>query len=146
MNKLLRDGLDDFGGGDNPTPIKKDKRNNTVNVLYPYRTKGNTWVYDDLDIPVVGEAFVMGSSELIDMLVGKEANSFTMYISAKPLPSPFIAIDNIDESMDEELVGIKGWYQERETGHKHWLCSQVSQYFIDPYPKTIFVKIDNIKS
>jgi hypothetical protein len=119
-----------------------DKTKNQINVIYPYRTKGGTWVYDDPDVPVFAEAFVMGSSELIDMLVGKECNNFVAFISSKPLPEPTVILDNIDTEETQALsAGLLGWYQMRGTDHKNWLCGHVKDYFPD-YPKQIYVKIE----
>ena len=121
--------------------MKKDKSKNQVNVIHPYRTKYGTWVYDDPDVPVSAEAFVMGSSELIDKVVGTDCNSFTAYISAQPLPNPTVILDNIDDQMEGDL---QGWYEWRGNGHRNWLCGHVTDYFVG-YPKTIYVSIANQK-
>jgi len=120
----------------------KDKSKNLVNVIYPYRTQGNTWVYDDTDVPVYGEAFVMGSSELIDILVGEDCDNFTAYISAEPLPNPTVILDNIDEKMESNAddFNMQGWYQMRGTNHKNWFCNHIMDYF-NVLPKTIYVVI-----
>lgn len=115
----------------------KDKTKNQVNVIHPYRTKFGTWVYDDEDIPVYAEAFVMGSSELIDIVVGKDCNNFTAYISEKPLPNPTCILDNIDEEVND---GMQGWYKMRGTDHVNWFCSHLNDY-VSPYAPTIYVSI-----
>ena len=122
---------------------KRHKNTKRVNVISPYRAKGGYWAYDDEF--VFGEPFVMGSSELIDMFIGKDTNEFTAYISQYPLPrgnSEYISLilDNIDELMEEEYSGIQGWYQLRNSDHKNWLCGHLLDWFIG-YPKTIFVNI-----
>lgn len=116
----------------------KDKTKNAVNVIYPYRTDGGTWVYDDPDVPVYAEAFVMGSSELIDMVVGTDCNKFTAYISKDPLPNHTVILDNIDEEKND---GFEGWYRMRGTTHENWLCEHLNDYFSPKYPKTIYVTI-----
>ncbi len=120
-----------------------DKTKNQINVIYPYRTQGGTWVYDDPDIPVYAEAFVMGSSELIDMLVGEDCNKFIAYISSSPLPKSTVILDNIDDKVENDMgdISIEGWYQMRGTQHKNWLCNHLNDYFYPPYPKTIYVSI-----
>lgn len=123
--------------------IKKDKSKNLVNVLYPYRTKGGTWVYDDEDVPVIGEAFVCGSSELIDMLVGKDCNAFIAYVSASPLPNSVVHLTNVDEEENEGVKKkdwMKGWYEMEGTGHRNWFCGHLLDYF-DGYPSDIYVSI-----
>lgn len=133
MNKFQRDTM-----ASEPA-AKIDKTQNSINILHPYRTQYRTWVYDDPDVPVYGEAFVMGSSEVIDILVGQECNSFKMLISCKPIPKHTAKIIRIKEQ--EEIDGIKGWYQLEGTSMKHWLCGQVLAYFPD-YPEEIYIKIE----
>jgi len=111
-----------------------DKTKNSINTLHPYRLANDLWVYDDEDLGVYSEAFVMGSSEVINHLVGMECDKFTMFISAQPIPE-----------YDAHLVKIKGdgsegWYQLQGTGMEHWLCGQVLAYFPD-YPSDIYVKL-----
>ncbi|WP_207496947.1 DUF6717 family protein [Aridibaculum aurantiacum] len=122
--------------------MKKDKTKNQVNVIHPYRTSHGTWVYDDPDVPVYAEAFVMGSSELIDMVVGKEVNHFTAYISEQPLPNASVILDNVDEQVGD---GIKGWYEWRGKGHRNWFCGHLTDYFTG-YPKTIYISIANTRA
>lgn len=121
----------------------KSKNNNLINVIYPYRTEQGHWAYDDEF--VTGEPFVMGSSEMIDFLVGADCDKFQAIISAKPLPISDknvinIMLDNIDEFMENEMSMIQGWYQLRGTDIEHWLCGHLLDWFVD-YPKTIFVNI-----
>ena len=94
-------------------------------------------MYDDLDVPVVAEAFVAGSSELIDLLVGPDCNKFTAYISKDPMPNLSVVLDNIDHLVDEP---IKGYYEMRSTGHRNWFCGHLLDYF-EGYPDTIYVSI-----
>lgn len=115
------------------------KHKNQVNVIYPYRTHGGTWVYDDPDVPVFAEAFVMGSSELIDHFVGEKAMKFTAYISSKPLPRQTLHLVNIDKGGE-----IQGWYRLVGTDMENWLCGHVLDYF-EGYPQNIYVSIENIK-
>lgn len=84
---------------------RQAKSNNQINVISPYR-KGNIWVYDDPDIGVYSEPFVMGSSEVIDFLVGEETNFFDAAISSKPIPKYDARLVKI-----EVEKGIEGWYQ-----------------------------------
>lgn len=118
------------------------KSTNEVNVIYPYRTKHGTWVYDDEDLGVYSEAFVMGSSEVIDMLVGMETNSFMATISTKPLPQ--ITAKLVKTSPANGFQLQDGWYELEGTGVKHWLCGCVLDYF-QGYPDNIYVYISNKK-
>jgi hypothetical protein len=121
--------------------MKKDKTRNQVNVIHPYRTSHGTWVYDDPDVPVYAEPFVMGSSELIDKVMGRACNSFTAYISAMPLPNASVVLDNVDDQVEG---GFQGWYEWRGNGHRNWFCGHLTDYF-EGYPKTIYVSIADPK-
>lgn len=131
------------------------KASNTVNTLHPYRdpvSKG--WYYDDEDLGVYKEAFVMGSSEVIDHLVGKDCNSFTAHISHSKIPaytarlkklSPKEALEQEKhlgyEAVDEkDSEPMQGWYRLEGTEMVHWLCGCVLDYFTG-YPANIYVKI-----
>ena len=111
------------------------KANNVINILHPYRTNYGGWVYDDPDIGVFQEAFVMGSSEVIDHLVGEDTTRFQLLISSKKIPKH-----------DAKIVKIKGeedgWYQLEGTDMQHWLCGCVLDYF-PGYPDEIYIKIQN---
>ena len=119
---------------------KIDKTNNAINVLYPFRTSHGTWVYDDEELGVYSEAFVCGSSEVIDAIVGTEAKHCMATISSKPFPNPTIVLHKIDKEGNE----IQGWYRAEPLGMEHWLCSKVLDYFPD-YPEVMYVKIEEVK-
>lgn len=120
-----------------------DKSNNQVNVIHPYRTRYGSWVYDDPDLNVFMEAFVMGSSEVIDHLVGKDVNYFDATISQFPLPKPTAVLTRLDEKNSEQ--GMNGWYHLEGTDMDHWLCGCVLDYF-PGYPEKIYVVISNTKT
>lgn len=113
---------------------RKIKSKNVINVLYPYRTENGTWVYDDSDIGVFKEAFVMGSSEVIDHLVGLDCNNFKLLISSNPIPNYTAKLNKLDREYE-------GWYQLEGTNMEHWLCGCVLDYF-ENYPDNIYVKIE----
>lgn len=119
-----------------------DKSNNQVNVIHPYRTQYGSWVYDDADLNVYSEAFVMGSSEVIDHLVGKDVNFFDAAISQHPLPNPTAVLTRMDDKNIES--GMNGWYHLEGTDMDHWLCGCVLDYF-PGYPAKIYVAISNTK-
>lgn len=126
------------------TPKLMDKRakaKNTVNILHPYRTSFGTWVYDDPDIGVYSEAFVCGSSEVIDHLVGEDNNFFDLVISAHPLPGYQAKIVKIQK---EEEPTIEGWYHLEGTEMDHWLCGEVLSYF-EGYPDEIYIRVENCR-
>lgn len=113
-----------------------NKKNNAINILNPYKV-GDTWFYDDSDLKVYKEPFVMGSSEVITSLVGKDCTSFEMLISKDPMPNCTI---KIVRRLDLETDGIKGWYQLESTDMVHWLCGHLLDYFND-YPDCIYIHL-----
>src|SRR6187397_3183436 len=95
---------------------RNSKTNNVINTLYPYRVSPELWVYDDEDLGVKGEAFVVGSSEVINHLVGMDCNKFTAHISSQPIPGADAHLIAIARE------GIDGWYNLEGTDMEHWLC------------------------
>lgn len=119
--------------------MKKNKQNNTINVLFPYRTPQGVWLYNDEDLGVYGEAFVAGSSEVIDYLLRGETECIST-ISSKPFPGYTALLNKIPNT------DIEGWYQiEGNDMPPNWLCSKVLDYFPD-YPDQIYVKIEGVKA
>lgn len=124
------------------TMARDAKAKNVINVLNPYRTSYGTWVYDDPDIGVHAEAFVCGSSEVIDHLVGKDTNKFTALISKDPIPGYQARLVRLKEKEKEDK--IQGWYQLEGTNMEHWLCGCVLDYF-EGYPDNIYVQLSNFQ-
>lgn len=116
---------------------RMNKTRNSINILYPYRIAEDQWVYDDEDLGVYKEAFVMGSSEVINHLVGMKCNKFKALISSSPIPEHTAKLNRIKKD------GIEGWYQLEGTDMEHWLCGCVLDYF-PKYPKEIYVKIEKL--
>lgn len=117
------------------------KSNNSINILYPYK-EGNVWYYDDPDIGVYKEAFVLGSSETIDRVLGEGTDKCKMLISQNPIPNYSARIGR-RKDIEEQLAGMLGWYQLEGTDMVNWLCAEVLAYFSD-YPDSIYVKFENI--
>lgn len=118
------------------------KSNNSINIIYPYRTKEGTWAYDDSDLGVYQEHFVLGSSEVIDKIVGKECNNFRMLISKNPIPKYSAKIVR-REDVEKELGGMKGWYQLDGTQMLLWLCECFLDYLPD-YTDQVYAKFEQI--
>lgn len=113
------------------------KKNNAINILHPYKS-GSCWQYDDVELDVYHEPFVMGSSEVITSIVGEDCLSFEMLISKDPIPT-YTA--KIIHRSDLEQDGVQGWYQLEGTEMTHWLCGHLLDYFTG-YPDQIYVKIN----
>jgi hypothetical protein len=141
----VSDGLDD-----GPTLVSKklvDKTGNQINVIYPYKTKGGGWSFDDEEVGLHGEPFVAGIPEIINSIVGKR-RKFTAYISHSPIPEYTGHLRKMRGSEFKKLVWarsksevISGWYILEETGMAGWLCPATLKYFKD-YPDDIYFKIE----
>ena len=132
----VSDGLDDG-------PIMKnklvDKTGNQINVLYPYRTKGG-WAFDDAEVGLHAEPFVLGIPEIIDSIVGKR-NSFTVYISHSKIPKATGHLQRLSKQLLPEGEGSDGWYGLKGTDMVGWLCPATLKYF-KGYPENIYFKIE----
>jgi len=112
---------------------------NQVIVIEPYR-KGNMWVFDDATRGLTAEAFVMGASEAIDMMLkGKSVldpeGGFILLFSKDPVPD-YDAVIHLEET--SKLGG--SFYKWKEKNHKLWLCPALFLYF-ENAPKRIYVKV-----
>lgn len=114
-----------------------NKTNNQINVIYPYRTQGGGWSFDDEEVGLHGEPFVLGIPEIIDSIVDKKAKRFTVFISKDKIPN-YTGL----------LIKLKkedtGWYTLHGTEFKGWLCPATLKYFKD-YPDKIYFKIEKYK-
>lgn len=117
------------------------KQNNAINIIYPYRTEIGTWVYDDKDCNTFKEPFVLGSSEAIDYLVGKDCNKCECIISSSSIPDYSAKLLKLNEP--EITGGIEGWYNIEGTPIIHWLCGKTLDYF-PSYPDTMYVKLKKL--
>lgn len=120
---------------------KIDKTGNQINVIYPYRTRGGGWSFDDKEVGLQGEPFVAGIPQIINSIVGRR-RKFTAYISKDPVPDytgHLVKMDLVDKEM-KNLVG-EGWYQFNGTSMVGWLCPATLKYFKD-YPENIYFRIE----
>ena len=110
-----------------------DKTGNQINVIYPYRTQGGGWAFDDHEVGLHREPFVLGIPEIIDSIVG-ERDSIVAYISKDPIPKH-----------TGHLIRVKGeepgWYTLQGTKMVGWLCPATLKYFKE-YPENIYFKIE----
>lgn len=115
-----------------------DKTGNQINVLYPYRHMGG-WVFDDPDIGLYKEAFVLGTDEIINSIVGKR-KKFKVLISHSYIPDETGVLEKV-AIKDKNNVEAEGWYKLKGTEMVGWLCPQVLSYFRG-YPDKIHFKIE----
>lgn len=110
-----------------------NKKRNTVNILYPTRSKWGVWSFDDDDLGIVGEPFVGSINTMIDMFAqGKE--QAVVYISHSPIPESSL-------SLTQRLELGTGMYQLDGTEIVGWLCPCTLNYFED-YPEKIYARIN----
>lgn len=119
----------------------KDKTQNQINVIYPYRTKSG-WSFDDLEVGLMGEPFVCNIPQIIDSIIGRRRRKFTAYISKSVIPEYTGCLRKIN-NMELELKGLQGvgWYKLDGTDMIGWLCPATLKYFRD-YPDNLYFKIE----
>ena len=102
------------------------------------RWEHDTWVYDDPEVGVSGEPFVLGADTMLTTLrelqVGPGREPFRVVFSAQPFPGALEA-----RSFDEDAGGV--WYRADIDGVtlEGWLCAHLFDYFAQA-PPSIFVR------
>lgn len=121
--------------------ILKNKTNNQVNVIHPYRSKNGIWAFDDEEVGLEGEPFVGEINTMIDILTSG-ANGCTVYLSKDTLPSETGVLTK--QPFNDETLLDEGWYGLKGTEMKGWLCPALLKYF-SSYPDEIHFKIENVR-
>ena len=109
---------------------------NAIQAIMPYRKYG-TWIFDDPDVGLVREPFVLGIPEMIDVMVKNIPNAdkgFRMCFSA-------IRPAKIEGVHHVKLMALEeggGWYRDVETRMGGWLCPATINYF-PFFPKNLFI-------
>jgi len=111
---------------------KIDKTQNTVNVLFPYRTKYGVWCFDDEQLGIVGEPFVGDINTMID-IHAQGSENLIINISSQPIPGSTLSLTK------REDLG-QGFYQLDGTEITGWLCPCFLNYFPD-YVEKVYAKI-----
>jgi hypothetical protein len=112
---------------------------NQIQVIAPYWHAG-TWTFDDPEVGLTREPFVMGVPEMIDDLVRDIPNAqrgFRLLFSASPFPGFQRRLEWIREEMEGN------WYRAEEPLMKGWLCPALFKYF-DQAPKELYVRAEAI--
>jgi hypothetical protein len=101
-----------------------------------------TWVYDDVEVGVYGEPFVLGADAMLTRLrslqVGPGLDPFRVVCSASPFPGALEA-----RRLEEQDGGV--WY-EAELGEevlRGWLCAHFFDYFATA-PPAVYVKAETL--
>jgi hypothetical protein len=108
----------------------------------PLRWQRGTWVYDDPEVGVFGEPFVLGADTMLTKLralqVGDSFDPFRIVFSASPFPGALEA-----RRLHEEDGGV--WY-EAELGDQvlsGWLCAHFFDYFTAA-PEVVYIKAESL--
>jgi hypothetical protein len=102
------------------------------------RWEQGTWVYDDPELGVFGEPFVLGADVMLSCLrelhVGPGREPFRVTFSASRFPGALEA-----RRLEEEDGGV--WYQAELAGQvlSGWLCAHFFDYF-ETAPPAVFVR------
>jgi hypothetical protein len=104
------------------------------------RWEQGTWVYDDPEVGVYAEPFVLGADTMLSQLraaqVGPGRDPFRITFAASAFPGALAA-----RRLQEEAGGV--WYEAELQGHvlRGWLCSHFFDYF-ETAPATVYVRGD----
>ena len=129
----------------------------SVMTLYPYLYQDICWVFDDHQTGLKEEAFVLGASEMISILleakgIANAERGFAMQFSDEPfdhdvelkLLSPEQAAAATCQPISS-LPATGNWYSGVVAGERRvcWLCPALYEYFAEA-PKRIFVKAEKL--
>jgi hypothetical protein len=101
-----------------------------------------TWVYDDSEVGVFGEPFVLGADTMLTQLralhLGAGLDPFRIVFSASPFPGALVAA-----RLEEEDGGV--WYEAHlgDQALRGWLCGHFFDYFASG-PDTVYVKAESL--
>lgn len=114
-----------------------EPRANALFVIHPYRSV-DLWVFDDAHVNLIAEPFVLGMSEMLDVMVGDETvERFTLIFSPLPFPGYQAELD----WLREESGG--NWYLWKARNMEGWLCPALFKYF-EKAPPRIYCKAESL--
>ena len=123
-----------------PQQQGQDRRRSRLMHTLELRWEQGTWVYDDPEVGVYAEPFVLGADTMLSQLraaqVGPGRNPFWITFAASPFPGALEA-----RRLEEEAGGV--WYEAELQGHllRGWLCNHFFDYF-ETAPATVYVRGD----
>jgi len=110
---------------------------NAISVLCPYKYEG-MWVFDDPEVGLRREPFVLGIDEMITRLVVAIPDAelgFRLFFSPTPFPGHAAKL----EWRRTEDGG--NWYFCPQFGIEGWLCPALFKYF-DQAPPELYAKAE----
>jgi len=102
----------------------------------PYRKYG-TWIFDDPDVGLVREPFVLGIPEMIDVMVINIPNAENGFRMCFGLTRP-AKVEGVHHVKLMALEEGGGWYRDVSTRMGGWLCPATLNYF-PAFPKNLFI-------
>jgi hypothetical protein len=117
--------------------LRRTRSANSIIVLVPYRY-GGTWVFDDPDVGLTREPFVVGVPEMIDEMVRDipdAENGFRLLFSAEPFPGCTHTFTWV------RAEGSGNWYRCEELDMEGWLCPGLLAYYREP-PQRLYARAE----
>jgi hypothetical protein len=111
-------------------------------LLLRWQPDIETWVYDDEELGVLAEPFVLGADTMLTLLrsvqVGPGRGPFRIVFSAAPFPGALEA-----RRLEEDSGGV--WYEAALDGRvlRGWLCAHFFDYF-PAAPETVHVRAETL--
>lgn len=113
---------------------------NSIMSIIPYKENGQ-WMFDDLSVGLIREAFVSGADEIMDAISSAFENGdkgFILIFSSSPFPDYQFKAEWVREEFDGN------WYFSEDLNIEGWLCPALFKYF-DEAPKSIYFKAKELK-
>ena len=111
--------------------------NNALRVLHPYKHQG-TWVFDDEQVGLVREPFVLGIDAMLDRLtadVPQAERGFRLIFSPQPFPGYAAKL----VWQRDEHGG--NWYYSPTYQVEGWLCPALFKYF-STAPRELYARAE----
>jgi hypothetical protein len=112
-------------------------------LLLRWEPELDTWSYDDAEVGVFGEPFVLGADRMMTKLralqVGPSLDPFRIVFSASAFPGALSA-----RRLETEDGGV--WYEAELGGEalRGWLCGHFFDYFATA-PAVVYVKAEPLR-
>jgi hypothetical protein len=107
-------------------------------TIQPYLYNGS-WVFDDTDLGLRKEPFVLGVDDMISKIVKEknlDKNGFCLQFSAFPIPNSNLILSWL------RADGGGNWYKSDYLDMEGWLCPALYKYFSEA-PKNIWTIFKN---
>ena len=111
-----------------------------MNTIIPYwDNDSGTWVFDEPNVGLIKEPFVLGVPEMIDGLVKDipgARDGFKLSFSSSPISDQDYVLSKLQADMG-------GWWYQDKDGRKGWLCPAMFLFFTQA-PELIHVQVNSL--